>query len=264
MIKDSTLDWKPVFEQIVLDGERMRPWVGDCSLFLHDLIKRGEPVMFEGAQATLLDIDHGTYPLVTSSNASVGGVCTGLGIPPRAIGGVLGVAKAYPTRVGEGPLPTELSGPLAERLRETGQEYGASTGRPRRCGWFDAVVVRYSVRVNGLDALALTKLDVLDGLDEVLICTGYRTSQGVVTDFPADLRSLVNAEPVYVRVPGWSTPTRGVTTFERLPPEAQRYVHKLEELTGVACAIVSTGSDRAETIVKNGSLVESWMSPTLP
>jgi adenylosuccinate synthase len=264
MIKDSTLDWEPVFEQIVLDGERMRPWVGDCSLFLHDLIKRGEPVMFEGAQATLLDIDHGTYPYVTSSNASVGGVCTGLGIPPRAIGGVLGVAKAYTTRVGEGPLPTELSGVLAERLRETGQEYGASTGRPRRCGWFDAVVVRYSVRVNGLDALALTKLDVLDGLDEVLICTGYRTSQGVVTDFPADLKSLVDVVPVYVRVKGWSTPTRGVTEFDRLPAEAQRYVHKLEELTGVACAIVSTGSDRAETIVKNGSLVESWMSPTLP
>ena len=202
IIKDSTLDWKPVFDQIVLDGERMRPWVGDCSLFLHDLIKRGEPVMFEGAQATLLDIDHGTYPFVTSSNASVGGVCTGLGVPPRAIGGVLGVAKAYTTRVGEGPLPTELSGALAERLRETGQEYGASTGRPRRCGWFDAVVVRYSARINGLDALALTKLDVLDGLAEVLICTGYRTSQGTITEFPADLRSLVGAEPVYDACPG--------------------------------------------------------------
>ena len=260
MIKDSTLDWNPVFEQMVDFGERMRKWVGDCSLFLHDLIKRGEPVMFEGAQATLLDIDHGTYPFVTSSNATVGGVCTGLGIPPRAIGGVLGVAKAYTTRVGEGPLPTELSGPLAERLRESGQEYGASTGRPRRCGWFDAVVVRYSARVNGLDAIALTKLDVLDGLPEVLICTGYRTSHGTVVDFPADLRSLVNADPVYVRVPGWSAPTKGVTRFEKLPAEAQRYVHKLEELTGVACAIVSTGSDRNDTIVKNGSLVESWMA----
>jgi adenylosuccinate synthase len=260
IIKDSTLDWKPVFDQIVRDGERMRPWVGDCSVFLHDLIKRGQPVMFEGAQATLLDIDHGTYPYVTSSNASVGGVCTGLGIPPRAIGGVLGVAKAYTTRVGEGPLPTELSGALADRLRETGQEYGASTGRPRRCGWFDAVVVRYSARVNGLDAVALTKLDVLDGLPEVLICTGYRTSQGTVTDFPADLRPLTGAEPVYVRVPGWSTPTKGVTQFSQLPAEAQRYVHKLEELTGVACAIISTGSDRGETIVKNGSLVERWMS----
>jgi adenylosuccinate synthase len=238
----------------------MRPWVGDCSLFLHDLIKRGDSVMFEGAQATLLDIDHGTYPFVTSSNASVGGVCTGLGVSPRAIGGVLGVAKAYTTRVGEGPLPTELSGTLADRLRETGQEYGASTGRPRRCGWFDAVVVRYSARLNGLDAVALTKLDVLDGLPEVLICTAYRTSHGTISDFPADLRSLVGAEPVYVRVPGWSAPTKGITQFDRLPVEAQRYVHKLEELTGVACAIISTGSDRGETIVKNGSLVERWIS----
>jgi adenylosuccinate synthase len=260
IIRDSTLDWEPLFEQIVADGERMRPWVGDCSLVLHDLIRRGEPVMFEGAQATLLDIDHGTYPFVTSSNASVGGVCTGLGVPPRAIGGVLGVAKAYTTRVGEGPLPTELSGALADRLRESGQEYGASTGRPRRCGWFDAVVVRYSARINGLDAIALTKLDVLDGLTEVLICTGYRTSNGMITDFPADLKTLANAEPVYVRVPGWSSPTRGITDFARLPAEARRYVHKLEEVTGVACAIISTGSDRAETIVKNGSLVEDWMA----
>ena len=260
MIKDSTLDWKPLFAQLVADGERMRPWVGDCSVFLHDLIKRGEPVMFEGAQATLLDIDHGTYPYVTSSNASVGGVCTGLGVPPRAIGGVLGVAKAYTTRVGEGPLPTELSGSLADRLRETGQEYGASTGRPRRCGWFDAVVLRYSARINGLDAIALTQLDVLDGLPEVLICTGYRTSAGTISDFPADLRMLAGAEPVYARVPGWSAPTKGITEFDRLPTEAQRYVHKLEELSGVACAIISTGSDREETIVKNGSLVESWMA----
>ena len=262
MIKDSMLDWKPVFEQVVADGERMRPWVGDCSIYLHDLIRRGVPVMFEGAQATLLDIDHGTYPFVTSSNASVGGVCTGLGVPPRAIGGVLGVAKAYTTRVGEGPLPTELSGELADRLRESGQEYGASTGRPRRCGWFDAVVVRYSARINGLDAIALTKLDVLDGLPEVLICTGYRTAGGVITDFPADLRSLAGAEPIYQRMPGWSTPTKGITRFDRLPIEAQRYVHKLEELTGEACAIISTGSDRAETIIKNGSLVESWMAET--
>ena len=177
-IKDSTLDWKPVFEHLIAHGERLRPWVADTSLFLHQTMAAGKSVLFEGAQATLLDIDHGTYPFVTSSNASAGGVCTGLGVPPRAIGGVLGVAKAYTTRVGEGPLPTELSGELAERLRETGQEYGASTGRPRRCGWYDAVVVRYSARINGLDAIALTKLDVLDGLPEVRICTGYRTRVG--------------------------------------------------------------------------------------
>jgi adenylosuccinate synthase len=260
MIIDSTLDWKPVFEQVVAFGERMKPWVADVSLSLHAMIAEGHAVMFEGAQATLLDIDHGTYPFVTSSNASVGGVCTGLGVPPRAIGGVLGVAKAYTTRVGEGPLPTEISGALADRLRESGQEYGASTGRPRRCGWYDAVVVRYSARVNGLDAVALTKLDVLDGLPEVLICTGYKTSAGTITEFPADLRMLSGAEPVYERMPGWSSPTKGVTEFDRLPAEAQRYVKRLEEVSGVDCAIVSTGSDRRETIIKKGSAVERWLS----
>jgi adenylosuccinate synthase len=261
MIIDSTLDWKPVFDQVVAFGERMRPWVDDVSLSLHTMMAEGKTVMFEGAQATLLDIDHGTYPFVTSSNASVGGVCTGLGVPPRAIGGVLGVAKAYTTRVGEGPLPTELSGALADRLRETGQEYGASTGRPRRCGWYDAVVVRYSARLNGLDAIALTKLDVLDGLPEVLICTGYKTTgTGTITDFPADLRVLIGAEPVYERMPGWSSPTKGVTEFDRLPAEAQRYVKRLEDVSGVDCAIISTGSDRRETIVKKGSAVERWLS----
>jgi adenylosuccinate synthase len=260
IIKDSTLDWKPVFDQIVAAGERMRPWVADVSLALHRLIADGKNVMFEGAQATLLDIDHGTYPFVTSSNASVGGVCTGLGVSPRAIGGVLGVAKAYTTRVGEGPLPTELSGELADRLRESGQEYGASTGRPRRCGWFDAVVVRYSARINGLDALALTKLDVLDGLEEILLCTGYRTSGGTLSEFPADLRCLSGAEPVYERMPGWSSPTRGVTRFENLPEAARRYVRRLEEVTGVDCAIISTGSDRSETILETGSIVERWLA----
>ena len=260
MIKESTLDWKPVFDQIIAAGERMRPWVTDVSLALYRLIADGKNVMFEGAQATLLDIDHGTYPFVTSSNASVGGVCTGLGVSPRAIHGVLGVAKAYTTRVGEGPLPTELSGELADRLRESGQEYGASTGRPRRCGWFDAVVVRYSARINGLDALALTKLDVLDGLPEVLICTGYTTSGGTLTEFPADLKCLSGAEPVYERMPGWSSPTKGVTRFEDLPDEARRYVRRLEEVTGVDCAIISTGSDRSETILETGSIVERWLA----
>jgi adenylosuccinate synthase len=259
IIKETTLDWKPVYEQLLGFGERMRPWVGDVSLFLSRTIAEGKRVMFEGAQATLLDIDHGTYPYVTSSNASVGGVCTGLGVPPRAIHGVLGVAKAYTTRVGEGPLPTELSGELAERLREGGQEYGASTGRPRRCGWYDAVVVRYSVRINGIDALALTKLDVLDGLPNVHICVGYRTASGTLDEFPADLRVLGGAEPCYETLPGWSRPTKGVTQFDQLPPEAQRYVRRLEEVSGVECAIVSTGSDRTETIVKQDSVVAKWI-----
>jgi adenylosuccinate synthase len=217
-------------------------------------------VMFEGAQATLLDIDHGTYPFVTSSNASVGGVCTGLGVPPRAIHGVLGVAKAYTTRVGEGPLPTELTGDLADRLRESGQEYGASTGRPRRCGWYDAVVVRYSARINGLDALALTKLDVLDGLPEVKICVGYKVGSDRVAEFPADLRLLTAAEPEYETLPGWTKATKGVTDFNALPAEAQRYIRRLEEVSGVGCAIVSTGSDRSETIVRKEGAVAKWLN----
>jgi len=260
IIKDSTLDWRPVFDQLVGHGERMKPWVADVSLVLHQTMAAGKSVMFEGAQATLLDIDHGTYPFVTSSNASVGGICTGLGVAPKAIGGVLGVAKAYTTRVGEGPLPTELTGELADRLRETGQEYGSSTGRPRRCGWYDAVVVRYSARINGLDAIALTKLDVLDGLPEVRICTGYQTPWGQVTEFPADLRVLAAAEPIYETLPGWTRPTKGATRIDELPAEARRYVARLEEVSGVACGLISTGSDRNETIITPGAAVERWTS----
>ena len=258
IIKDSTLDWKAVYDELLAYGERMRRWTSDATLFLADAIKDGKRVLFEGAQATMLDIDHGTYPYVTSSNASIGGVCTGLGVPPRAIHGVLGVAKAYTTRVGEGPLPTELFGEMAERLRESGQEYGASTGRPRRCGWFDAVVVRYSARVNGLDALALTKLDVLDGLDELKICTGYRIGGRTVTEFPANL-AAESYEPIYETLPGWKEPTRGARDFDELPVEARNYIGRLEEVSGVTCAIVSTGSDRQETIVRRGSIAARWL-----
>jgi adenylosuccinate synthase len=257
MIKETTLEWEPVFADLLAQGERMRPWVADVSLFLARNIADGKRILFEGAQATHLDIDHGTYPFVTSSNASVGGICTGLGVPARAVHGVLGVAKAYTTRVGEGPLPTELSGALADRLRESGQEYGASTGRPRRCGWYDAVVVRYSARINGLDSLALTKLDVLDGLPEVKICVGYRTASGTLAEFPADLRLLATAEPQYETLPGWSEPTRGITDAAKLPVNAQRYVRRLEEVSGVRCGIISTGSDRDETIVVKNSAIDA-------
>ena len=260
IIKDSTLDWRTVYENLLVAGARMRRWTADASLYLSDAMRQGRRVLFEGAQATMLDIDHGTYPYVTSSNATIGGVCTGLGVPARAIGGVLGVAKAYTTRVGEGPLPTELFGEMAERLRESGQEYGASTGRPRRCGWFDAVVVRYAARINGLDALALTKLDVLDGLDEVRICTAYRIADRVVTELPADL-SAGTYEPIYETLPGWSEPTRGARRFDELPAEARHYIKRLEEVTGVPAAIVSTGSDRDETILREGSIAESWLTP---
>ena len=259
IIKESTLDWNTVYGRLLAYGEQMRRWTADTSLFLAQSMGRGERVLFEGAQATMLDIDHGTYPFVTSSNASIGGVCTGLGVPPRSIGGVLGVAKAYTTRVGEGPLPTELFGEMAERLRESGQEYGASTGRPRRCGWFDAVVVRYAARINGLDALALTKLDVLDGLDELKICTAYAIGGQHVTEFPANL-GTGSYEAIYETMPGWKEPTRGARTFDELPAEAQNYVRRLEEVSGVGCAIVSTGSDRDETIIRPDSIAARWLA----
>jgi adenylosuccinate synthase len=259
IIKDSTLEWRTVYEDLLGYGARMRRWTADASLFLSDAIRDGRRVLFEGAQATMLDIDHGTYPFVTSSNATIGGVCTGLGVPARAIGGVLGVAKAYTTRVGEGPLPTELFGEMAERLRESGQEYGASTGRPRRCGWFDAVVVRYAARINGLDALALTKLDVLDGLEEIRLCTAYRAADRIVTELPADLASS-GYEPIYETLPGWSEPTRGARRFDELPAEARHYIKRLEEVSGVPAAIVSTGSDRDETIIRKGSAAEGWLA----
>jgi adenylosuccinate synthase len=258
IIRDSTLSWEEVYQYLLASGERLRRWSADASLVLDRARQEGRRILFEGAQATMLDIDHGTYPYVTSSNASIGGVCTGLGVPPRAIDGVLGVVKAYTTRVGEGPLPTELHGELAERLRESGQEYGASTGRPRRCGWYDAVVVRYAARINGLDALALTKLDVLDGLDELRISVGYRAGGRTITEFPADLHTLGPCEPVYETLPGWSEPTRGARAFDDLPLAARRYVARLEEVSGVPIAIVSTGSDRDETIIRTGSAAESW------
>ena len=254
VIKDTTLDWQQVYDQLAAYGERMRPWVVDTSVMLNAAIAERKAIMFEGAQGTMLDIDHGTYPFVTSSNASAGGVCTGLGVPPRAVGTVLGVVKAYTTRVGEGPLPTELLGEIGDRLRESGQEYGASTGRPRRCGWYDAVAVRYSARVSGIDALALTKLDVLDGLESISLCTGYRCGGRVLHDFPADLKLLAGYEPIYEQMPGWTEPTRGAQSYDQLPTAAQAYVRRLEEVTGVPAAIISTGSDREETIVRDGSL----------
>ncbi len=259
LIGDAGMEWRAVLDQLCASWERMKPWVVDVSLYLARAIRAGRPVLFEGAQGTLLDIDHGTYPYVTSSNATVGGVCTGLGIGPRAIGGVLGVAKAYTTRVGAGPLPTELAGDLGDRLREGGQEYGASTGRPRRCGWYDAVAVRYAARTNDLDGLALTKLDVLDGLDQIPVCTAYRRGGETLTEMPGDSAQLGACEPVYETLPGWTRPTRGARRFEELPVEAQRYIARLEEVSGVPIAIISTGSDREDTIIREASIVSGWL-----
>jgi adenylosuccinate synthase len=258
IIPESTMDAGQVLDDLKKAWERMSPWVTDVSLFLSRARAAGRSIMFEGAQGTLLDIDHGTYPYVTSSNATIGGVCVGLGLPPRAIDGVIGVAKAYTTRVGEGALPTELTGEMGNRLRESGQEFGAVTGRPRRCGWYDAVAVRYAVRVNGLDALALTKLDVLDGLPELEVCTAYRCSGATLTEMPGDHAQLSACEPIYETLPGWTTPTAGIRRFDDLPREARAYVARLEEVTGVPAGIVSTGSKREDTIIREDSVAGRW------
>ena len=254
LVQDTTMDWKAVLEELLKHAQRLRPMIRDVSVLLADAMRAAQSIMFEGAQGTLLDVDHGTYPYVTSSNASIGGVCTGLGVPPRAIDRVLGVVKAYTTRVGEGPFPTELFGEMGNRLRESGSEYGAVTGRPRRCGWYDAVAVRYAARINGLDGLALTKLDVLDGLERIDICTSYRCGGRTLTDFPSDVGQLATCEPVYESMPGWSAPTAGVRRFDQLPEAARKYIARLEDVSGVRAAIVSTGSERDDTIVRNDVL----------
>jgi adenylosuccinate synthase len=258
LIKDSTLDWRPLFDQMLEFGERLKPAVADVSAFLAKANAAGRPILFEGAQGTLLDIDHGTYPFVTSSNTTIGGVCTGLGVSPKMIHGVLGVLKAYATRVGEGPMPTELLGADGDRLRDSGKEFGSVTGRPRRCGLYDAVVARYAMRLNGLDSVALTKLDVLDALDEIKVCTGYRYGRDLITEWPADLNVLAKCEPVYETLPGWSRPSSGVTRYDDLPREAQRYVAFLEDVSGVPVSLVSTGSGRRDTIVRDKSAAAEW------
>lgn len=245
------------FAQIAL------PRVTDTSLLLHRLMAEGKSVLFEGAQATLLDIDHGTYPYVTSSSPTAGGAATGSGVSPKAIDYILGVAKAYITRVGGGPLPTEMSEALGEDIRKRGDEYGASTGRPRRCGWFDCLVVRYANRVNGVDALAITKLDVLDALDEIKICVRYRYRGEPLEEFPGELSTLESCEPEYRTVPGWKTATSGITRLDQLPIHARRYLEILEQLSGAPIAMVSTGPEREATIhvAKGGvRLLDRWFA----
>jgi adenylosuccinate synthase len=218
----------------------------------------GYSVLFEGAQATLLDLDHGTYPFVTSSSATAGGVLTGLGIGPSRVDGVIGIAKAYTTRVGAGPLPSEIGGALEDEIRARGHEFGANTRRPRRCGWFDAVVVRHSARINGLDTLAVTKLDVLDGLEEVRVCTSYRFEGEILEEFPGDLSVLEACEPVYETMPGWKDSSVGVRDYALLPDAARRYLDRLSELCGVEIGIVSTGPDRNHTILRGQSALAGW------
>jgi adenylosuccinate synthase len=252
------VDFARLRDDLVAFGERLGPRIGDVSLVLHRHIANGYSILFEGAQATLLDIDHGTYPFVTSSSATAGGAVIGLGVPPSAIDGVLGISKAYTTRVGAGPLPSEIGGALEESVREKGGEYGAVTGRPRRCGWFDAVVARYSVRVNGFDSIALTKLDVLDHLAEIRVCTAYRFEGRQIDELPADTDLLERCEPVYESIPGWATPTTGVRDYTMLPEGARRYVERLSDLIGCEVGIISTGPDRLDTVFRGSSRIAGW------
>ena len=236
----------------------LAPYITDTALLLHRWIESGYSVLFEGAQATMLDIDHGTYPYITSSSTTAGGAATGTGVPPTKLHGVLGVAKAYSTRVGGGPFPTEMTGTLAETIRARGNEYGATTGRPRRCGWFDGVVLRYAVRINGFDTVALTKLDVLDQCEVVKVCTGYRYRGDIITEFPEEQTAMGEIEPVYEDISGWMSSTVGAKNEVDLPAKARRYLERLEELIGVPFCLISTGPQRAETILCEDSPLLRW------
>jgi adenylosuccinate synthase len=243
-----TLDPADVLDGVMARRQRLLPLITECGREITETLARGQRVLLEGAQGAMLDVDHGTYPFVTSSTTTAAGAATGSGIGPTVIDQVLGVVKAYTTRVGSGPLPTEITGQLGEHLRELGGEYGATTGRPRRCGWFDAVVVRYAAQVNGLTGLAITKLDVLDTFDEVKICTGYRVDDVDHDYFPFDLGLLGRAEPIYESLPGWNQPTSEARSYRDLPDRARQYLERIQKLTGVGIAYVSVGTKREQII----------------
>lgn len=243
------LDSEAVIEEYLAYAERLRPHVGDTSLQIYDAVCAKKNVLFEGAQGTLLDLDHGTYPYVTSSNPVAGGACIGAGVGPTIIDRVIGVAKAYTTRVGEGPFPTELDDSVGKLLGDRGAEFGTTTGRARRCGWFDAVVGRYAVRINGIDCLAITKLDVLDEIDEIKVCVAYKLDGETCYDLPGDARKFASCEPIYKTVPGWKSPTDHCRTLDDLPQQALDYLKFLAELMDVPIAIVSLGASRDQTII---------------
>ncbi|HEY9637844.1 MAG TPA: adenylosuccinate synthase [Coleofasciculaceae cyanobacterium] len=243
------LDPNTVIEQYLEYAERLRPHVVDCSLKIYDAIQQRRNILFEGAQGTLLDLDHGTYPYVTSSNPVAGGACVGAGVGPTMIDRVIGVAKAYTTRVGEGPFPTELDSEIGEVLCDRGAEFGTTTGRRRRCGWFDAVIGRYAVRINGMDCLAITKLDVLDTLEEIKVCVAYEIDGKRCEDFPSSARRFSQCRPIYKTLPGWQQSTEHCRNLEDLPKQALDYLKFLAELMEVPIALVSLGASRDQTII---------------
>ncbi len=258
VLKEKGFEFPEIFDEFLRYKNRLEQYVKNTSLILHEEIKKGKHVLFEGAQGAMLDLDHGTYPYVTASNTLAGNACAGSGIGPTMINSVIGIAKAYTTRVGEGPFPTELFDELGEKIRQRGGEYGATTGRPRRCGWLDTVVVNHSIRVNGIREMVITKLDVLNDFDPIKICVGYRVDGKVFYHVPSNLEILKRSEPVYEELKGWKTEIKGARDFKDLPTNAKRYLKRIEKLIGTKIAMISVGSERDETVeVKNPFLKKS-------
>lgn len=247
--KTDAVDYQKVYDEAMEMAKQLKPMIADVTGILHDSREDGKNILFEGAQGSLLDIDHGTYPFVTSSNTTAGGTATGSGFGPLYLDYVLGITKAYTTRVGSGPFPTELFDDVGAHLAEKGHEFGATTGRPRRCGWFDAVALRQAVRINSISGICLTKLDVLDGLETIKVCTSYQDANGNAAPMPVDADDYEDLVPVYEELPGWSESTLGAKTLEEIPEAARAYIKRLEELVGAPIDIISTGPDRVETIV---------------
>jgi adenylosuccinate synthase len=247
--QEPAIDFDQTLAECMEYAELLRPLMVDVTAVLHDMRRAGQDIMFEGAQGSLLDIDHGTYPYVTSSNTTAGGIATGSGFGPMYLDYILGITKAYTTRVGAGPFPTELFDEVGAFLAKRGNEFGSTTGRARRCGWFDAVILRRAIEINSISGLCLTKLDVLDGLETIRICVGYQDANGAVIDAPTDADSYIGLQPVYEEMPGWTESTLGVKTLEELPVNARAYIARVEELVGAPIDIISTGPDRNETIV---------------
>ena len=248
-LKAPEVDYQKVLDEALAFGDYVKPMIDDVATTLHDLRKNGQSILFEGAQGALLDIDHGTYPYVTSSNTTVGGACAGTGVGACDIDYVLGICKAYATRVGGGPFPTELEDATGEALRKRGNEYGATTGRPRRCGWIDLVALKRAVQINGINGLAITKLDVLDGLPTIRVCIAYEYRGKRRELAPLDAAGWAECKPVYLDFPGWEEPTSGIREFNKLPPAARAYLRSVEELAETHIALVATGADRDDTIV---------------
>ncbi|MFC2174021.1 adenylosuccinate synthase [Acidobacteriota bacterium] len=257
------VDPEVIYKAYLEYGKMLRDLLKDTSWEINDRLDKGQKALFEGAQGTLLDLDHGTYPFVTSSSATVGGIFTGLGIGPDRLGGIVGIIKSYCTRVGQGPFPSEMPDDLAERVRIRGQEFGVSTGRPRRCGWLDAVAASYSVRVNGIKTVAMTLLDVLDTFETVKVCTRYTDGVNEYETMPAAITTVEKLKPILTEFPGWNTPTTACKSYADLPENARKYVEAVENIIGCQVSLISVGPDRSQTIVRENSLLAQWLGEDL-